>query len=31
MSPVVDEQQYVSAKEVRNRKRNRYSNILPGW
>ncbi|WAR24538.1 PTPRU-like protein [Mya arenaria] len=29
MSPVADECQYVSAKEVRNRKKNRYSNILP--
>ncbi|XP_052777233.1 receptor-type tyrosine-protein phosphatase epsilon-like [Mya arenaria] len=29
MSPVSDECQYVSAKEVRNRNRNRYSNILP--
>ncbi|WAR24842.1 PTPRK-like protein [Mya arenaria] len=29
MSPVVDECQYVSAKEVRNRNKNRYSNILP--
>ena len=30
MSPVVDENQYISAREVRNKKRNRYSNILPG-
>ncbi|WAR24620.1 PTPRU-like protein [Mya arenaria] len=29
MSPVGDECQYVSAKEVRNRNKNRYSNILP--
>ncbi|WAR24853.1 PTPRT-like protein, partial [Mya arenaria] len=29
MSPVSDECQYVSAKEVRNRNKNRYSNILP--
>ena len=31
MSPVADEVQYVSAKEVRNKGKNRYSNILPGW
>ncbi|XP_052776954.1 uncharacterized protein LOC128214498 isoform X2 [Mya arenaria] len=29
MSPVADECQYVSAKELRNRNKNRYSNILP--
>ncbi|WAR24508.1 PTPRU-like protein [Mya arenaria] len=29
MSPVADECQYVSAKDVRNRNKNRYSNILP--
>ncbi|XP_052777696.1 receptor-type tyrosine-protein phosphatase mu-like isoform X2 [Mya arenaria] len=29
MSPMADECQYVSAKEVRNRNKNRYSNILP--
>ncbi|XP_052777594.1 receptor-type tyrosine-protein phosphatase alpha-like [Mya arenaria] len=29
MSPVADERQYVSAKEVRNRNKNRYTNILP--
>ncbi|WAR24556.1 PTPRT-like protein [Mya arenaria] len=29
MSPVIDECQYVSAKELRNRNKNRYSNILP--
>ena len=31
MSPVADEAQYMSAKEVRNKGKNRYSNILPGW
>ena len=30
MSPVADETQYISAKEVRNKTKNRYSNILPG-
>ena len=30
MSPVADENQYISAREVRNKKKNRYSNILPG-
>ena len=30
MSPVADETQYISAKEVRNKRKNRYSNILPG-
>ncbi|WAR24622.1 PTPRM-like protein [Mya arenaria] len=29
MSPVTDECQYVSAKQVRNRNKNRYSNIFP--
>ncbi|XP_052777592.1 uncharacterized protein LOC128214917 [Mya arenaria] len=29
MSPMADECQYVSAKDVRNRNKNRYSNILP--
>jgi len=30
LSPVTDESQYVSAKIVRNRDKNRYSNVLPG-
>jgi len=30
MSPVTDESQYVSAKIVRNRDKNRYTNVLPG-
>ena len=30
MSPVTDESQYISAKQVRHRNKNRYSNILPG-
>ena len=30
MSPVADETQYISAKDVRNKRKNRFSNILPG-
>ena len=30
LSPVTEESQYVSAKIVRNRDKNRYSNVLPG-